>query len=151
MVESTSMNTLFTAINDRTSTQWHEVQVLHSVQLSYQALPGNLMQARLRLAEMQRSFVNSGGRSLHTNAFPGRALERVAKVAGTLRRAVRNQAFAKILGGRHMECAYYFLPLDVVAPNITLIANVKPTIRNDGMRPSLCVAVIGCTRWCTFA
>ena len=30
------------------------------------------------------------------------------KVAGTLRRAVRSQAFAKILGGRHMECAYYF-------------------------------------------
>ena len=29
-------------------------------------------------------------------------------VAGTLRRAVRSQAFAKILGGRHMECAYYF-------------------------------------------
>ncbi len=31
----------------------------------------------------------------------------VPKVAGTLRRAVRSQAFAKILGGRHMECAYY--------------------------------------------
>ena len=30
------------------------------------------------------------------------------KVAGTLRRAVRSQAFAKIPGGRHMECAYYF-------------------------------------------
>jgi hypothetical protein len=30
------------------------------------------------------------------------------KVAGTLRRAVRSQAFARILGGRHMECAYYF-------------------------------------------
>jgi hypothetical protein len=31
------------------------------------------------------------------------------KVAGTLRRAVRSQAFAKIPGGRHMECAYYFV------------------------------------------
>jgi len=30
------------------------------------------------------------------------------KGAGTLRRAVRSQAFARILGGRHMECAYYF-------------------------------------------
>ena len=30
------------------------------------------------------------------------------KVAGTLRRAVRSGAFARILGGRHMECAYYF-------------------------------------------
>ena len=32
-----------------------------------------------------------------------------AKGAGTLRRAVRSQAFAKIPGGRHMECAYYFV------------------------------------------
>jgi len=32
-----------------------------------------------------------------------------SKVAGTLRRAVRRQGFAKILGGRHMECAYYFV------------------------------------------
>ena len=30
------------------------------------------------------------------------------KVAGTLRHAVRSRAFAKLLGGRHMECAYYF-------------------------------------------
>jgi hypothetical protein len=30
------------------------------------------------------------------------------RVAGTLRRAVRNRAFARTLGGRHMECAYYF-------------------------------------------
>ena len=30
------------------------------------------------------------------------------KVAGTLRRAVRSRAFAKIPGGWHMECAYYF-------------------------------------------
>jgi hypothetical protein len=30
------------------------------------------------------------------------------KVAGTLRRAVRSPAFTVILGGRHMECAYYF-------------------------------------------
>ena len=30
------------------------------------------------------------------------------KVAGTLRRAVRVSAFTAILGGRHMECAYYF-------------------------------------------
>ena len=30
------------------------------------------------------------------------------KGAGTLRRAVRSQAIARILGGRHMECAYYF-------------------------------------------
>jgi len=30
------------------------------------------------------------------------------KGAGTLRRAIRSQAFARILGGRHMECAYYF-------------------------------------------
>jgi hypothetical protein len=30
------------------------------------------------------------------------------KVAGTLRRAVRRHACARIPGGRHMECAYYF-------------------------------------------
>jgi hypothetical protein len=30
------------------------------------------------------------------------------KGAGTLRRAVRSQAFDRIPGGRHMECAYYF-------------------------------------------
>ena len=30
------------------------------------------------------------------------------KVAGKLRRAVRSSRFAGILGGRHMECAYYF-------------------------------------------
>ena len=30
------------------------------------------------------------------------------KVAGKLRLAVRHPAFAGILGGRHMECAYYF-------------------------------------------
>jgi hypothetical protein len=30
------------------------------------------------------------------------------KVAGTLRRAVRNPAFTGIPGERHMECAYYF-------------------------------------------
>jgi hypothetical protein len=29
-------------------------------------------------------------------------------VSDTLRRAIRSQTFAKILGGRHMECAYYF-------------------------------------------
>jgi len=32
---------------------------------------------------------------------------RPTKGAGTLRRAVRRQAIARILGGRHMECAYY--------------------------------------------
>ncbi len=38
-------------------------------------------------------------------------LDRADKVkgAGTLRRAVRSHAFARILGGRHMECAYYFV------------------------------------------
>ena len=30
------------------------------------------------------------------------------KVAGTHRRAVRSQTFARAPGGRHMECAYYF-------------------------------------------
>jgi hypothetical protein len=34
-------------------------------------------------------------------------MQRSTKVAGTLRRAVRSPAFSKILGGRHMECAYY--------------------------------------------
>ena len=33
---------------------------------------------------------------------------RSAKGAGTLRRAVRSEAFGGILCGRHMECAYYF-------------------------------------------
>ena len=36
-----------------------------------------------------------------SNAFGG-------ALAGTLRRAVRSSAFNGILGGRHMECAYYF-------------------------------------------
>ena len=36
------------------------------------------------------------------------AVSRPTKGAGTLRRAVRSQTFARILGGRHMECAYYF-------------------------------------------
>ena len=31
------------------------------------------------------------------------------KGAGMLRRAVRSQAFTGILGGRHMDCAYYFV------------------------------------------
>jgi hypothetical protein len=31
------------------------------------------------------------------------------KVAGTLRRAVRIRVFARIPGGRHIECAYYFV------------------------------------------
>jgi hypothetical protein len=31
------------------------------------------------------------------------------KGAGTFHRAVRSQAFARIPGGRHMECAYYFV------------------------------------------
>ena len=35
-------------------------------------------------------------------------LTQPTKVAGTLRRAVRSSAFNGILGGRHMECAYYF-------------------------------------------
>ena len=34
---------------------------------------------------------------------------RPTKGAGTLRFAVRSHAFAKILSGRHMECAYYFV------------------------------------------
>jgi|GEM_PF-1345908 len=34
---------------------------------------------------------------------------RPIKGAGKLRRAVRSQAFARILGGRHMECASYFI------------------------------------------
>ena len=36
------------------------------------------------------------------------ALTEPTKVAGKLRRAVRSSRFAGILGGRHMECAYYF-------------------------------------------
>ena len=54
-----------------------------NVQSSYQAPRLRLVtkvQARLRLAEMHPLFVNSGGRSLHTNAFPGRAWERVERV-----------------------------------------------------------------------
>jgi hypothetical protein len=39
---------------------------------------------------------------------PPNNLKIARKVAGTLRCAVRSQAFASILGGRHMECAYYF-------------------------------------------
>jgi hypothetical protein len=35
-------------------------------------------------------------------------LTKPTKVAGKLRRAVRSSRFAGILGGRHMECAYYF-------------------------------------------
>jgi BatD DUF11 like domain len=35
-------------------------------------------------------------------------VNRPTKGAGTLRRAVRGQAFARVLGGRHMECAYDF-------------------------------------------
>jgi len=35
-------------------------------------------------------------------------LTQPTKGAGTLRRAIRSQAFARIPGGRHMECAYYF-------------------------------------------
>ena len=30
------------------------------------------------------------------------------KVAGKFRRAVRSSRFVGILGGRHIECAYYF-------------------------------------------
>ena len=35
-------------------------------------------------------------------------LTQPTKVAGSLRRAVRSSRFAGVLGGRHMECAYYF-------------------------------------------
>jgi hypothetical protein len=57
------------------------------------------------------SFVNASTTYKVAGIFEGilsRLIARVANVAGTLRRAVRSQAFAKILGGRHMECAYYF-------------------------------------------
>jgi hypothetical protein len=43
----------------------------------------------------------------HTTIFRSQ-LTQPTKGAGTLRRAVRSPAFARILGGRHMECAYYF-------------------------------------------
>ena len=39
---------------------------------------------------------------------PPNNLKIARKVAGTFRCAVRSHAFASILGGRHMECAYYF-------------------------------------------
>ena len=35
-------------------------------------------------------------------------MKQPTKVAGMLRRAVRNPAFAGTSGERHMECAYYF-------------------------------------------
>ena len=35
-------------------------------------------------------------------------LTQPTKVAGSLRRAVRSSRFAGVLGGRHMERAYYF-------------------------------------------
>jgi hypothetical protein len=55
------------------------------------------------------------------------------KVAGTLRRAVRSQAFTRIPGGRHMECAYYFVDgtwnvpttLTFVGSPLILIAQVE--------------------------
>ncbi len=39
-----------------------------------------------------------------------------SKVAGTLRRAVRNSVFARAQGERHIECAYYF---DFYGPCLT--------------------------------
>ena len=39
--------------------------------------------------------------------FPIERVAQPTKGGGTLRRAVRSQAFARILGGRHVECAYY--------------------------------------------
>ena len=49
--------------------------------------------------------LGSGGYNLPKNLS---LTEQPTKGAGTLRRAVRSQAFDRILGGRHMECAYYF-------------------------------------------
>ena len=45
--------------------------------------------------------------AVHVLFLPS-GVPRPTKGAGTLRRAVRSQTFAGILGGRHMECAYYF-------------------------------------------
>jgi hypothetical protein len=47
--------------------------------------------------------VNGTGDNSSRHASPCRT-----KVVGTLRRAVRSQAFGGSFGGRHMECAYYF-------------------------------------------
>jgi hypothetical protein len=45
------------------------------------------------------------------------------KGAGTLRRAVRSQAHARILGGRHMECAYYFDFGRLCLPSVIAVGN----------------------------
>ena len=54
---------------------------------------------------LDRPICNRNLGSADRNSFDR---TRPTKVAGTLRRAVRSLRFAGILGGRHMECAYYF-------------------------------------------
>ena len=41
--------------------------------------------------------------------FPIERVAQPTKGAGTLRRGVRRQAYDRILGRRHMECAYYLV------------------------------------------
>ena len=58
-----------------------------------------------RLAASYADCENANRTSFH---FPIERVAQPTKGAGTLRRAVPRQAFDRILGGRHMECAYYF-------------------------------------------
>jgi len=50
----------------------------------------------------------TGGTPRGHETLRGSSPTEPTKGAGTFRRAVRGQAFAKIPGGRHMECVYYF-------------------------------------------
>jgi hypothetical protein len=72
-----------------------------------------------------------------------------------LRRAVRRNAFARILGGRHMECAYYFVdgtwnvPTTLTCrrcPNCQLAALVK-NVFQDSYRGSFRVTAIPGLAW----
>jgi hypothetical protein len=50
----------------------------------------------------------------------------VAHVPCKLRGAVRSQAFARIPGGRHMECAYYFVDGTWNVPTTLTFADCVP-------------------------
>ena len=65
------------------------------------------------------------------------------KGAGMLQRAVRCQAFARILGGRYMECAYYFVDGTWNVPSTLRFLAVYPWAngRLKCVRTNACLSV----------
>ena len=83
---------------------------LDSIRLCWESLNAELVLQALSSA-LWNDFLRADGIARAVLIFDnlvGFSGTQPTKVAGTLRRAVRSSAFSGILGGRHMECAYYF-------------------------------------------